>query len=194
MSGKTKLMTTEEFLALPDDGVERWLIRSQLRERSGEAVSNKGTAVRGRERSLILTRVAWFLSVWLDGRPEPRGEILAGGVGVRLRHNPDTTVGMDVVYVDAEFAARPDDHRLIDGAPILVVDVVSPKDTVGAIHERIDECLAAGVRLVWCIHPHRRTITIYRPGSPPEMVNDAQDLAGDPELPGFCVAVALLFS
>ena len=33
-----KLMTAEEFLALPDDGVERWLIRGQLREkRPGEA-------------------------------------------------------------------------------------------------------------------------------------------------------------
>src|SRR5688572_30356502 len=27
-----KLMTVEEFLALPEDGVERWLIRGQLRE------------------------------------------------------------------------------------------------------------------------------------------------------------------
>jgi hypothetical protein len=27
-----KLMTTEEFLALPDDGVERWLINGVVRE------------------------------------------------------------------------------------------------------------------------------------------------------------------
>ncbi len=27
------LMTTEELLALPDDGVERWLIRGRLREK-----------------------------------------------------------------------------------------------------------------------------------------------------------------
>jgi hypothetical protein len=27
----TSLMTTEELLALPDDGKERWLIRGQLR-------------------------------------------------------------------------------------------------------------------------------------------------------------------
>ena len=33
MATASTLMTTEELLALPDDGVERWLIRGELREK-----------------------------------------------------------------------------------------------------------------------------------------------------------------
>ena len=32
MSAGTTLMTADEFLALPDDGVERWLIHGEVRE------------------------------------------------------------------------------------------------------------------------------------------------------------------
>src|SRR5438105_12390017 len=88
------VMTTEELLALPQDGVERWLIRGQLRKRP--------MTIRNRWHSRIMTRMAKFLDNWLDLVPEPRGLILCGEAGCRLRRNPDTTVGIDVVYVSAE--------------------------------------------------------------------------------------------
>ena len=33
MATVSSLMTTEELLALPDDGIDRWLIAGELRER-----------------------------------------------------------------------------------------------------------------------------------------------------------------
>ncbi len=51
------LMTSEEFLALPDNGMERWLIRGQLRE--------KPLTVRNREHSRILARISQLLGVWM---------------------------------------------------------------------------------------------------------------------------------
>jgi Uma2 family endonuclease len=180
-------MTTEELLALPADGVERWLIRGMLRE--------KPQTVHNRWHSRIMTRVAKFLDNWLDGQPEPRGEVVSGEAGCRLRRTPDSTVGIDVAYVSAEVAARPTDHTmLIDGAPILAVEILSPKDTQGEIHEMIDEYLAAGVALVWIINPRHRTVLIYRPGEAPALVNDRQELSGEPHLPGFRVPVAQLFA
>src|SRR5436309_12344325 len=116
------VMTTEELLALPEDGVERWLIRGQLRE--------KKMTVRNRWHSRIMTRVAKFLDNWLDQQPEPRGEVLCGEAGVRLRRDPDTAVGIDVVYNPAEVASRHEgDTTLIDGIPLLVVEILSPNDT-----------------------------------------------------------------
>src|SRR5437763_15693424 len=109
------VMTTEEMLALPEDGSERWLIRGRLRERP--------STVRNRWHSRIMTRVAKFLDNWLDGQPEPRGSVLCGEAGVRLRRNPDTTVGVDVVYVSPELAAQQSDETtLIDGVPVLAVE------------------------------------------------------------------------
>jgi Uma2 family endonuclease len=182
-----ELMTTEQMLALPDNGMERWLIRGQLRE--------KPITVRNRWHSRIMIRVGRFLDVWLDQQPLPRGAILGGEAGVRLTRDPDSTVGVDVAYVSAEVAARQaNDTTLIDGPPILAVEILSPSDTQDEIDEKIDQYLAAGVLLVWIIDPHDQTVTIYRPTQPPEMVNATQELSGDPHLPGFSIAVADLFS
>jgi Uma2 family endonuclease len=179
-------MTTEQLLALPDDGVERWLIRGQLRE--------KPMTYRNRFHSRTMARLARFLDVWLDQQPEPRGSVLVGEAGVRLRRDPDTTVGIDVVYISAELAARQsDDTTLIDGVPVLAVEILSPNNTVEEIDEKIDQYLEAGVPLVWIIDPHDRTVTIYRPDQEPEFVNAHQELSGEPHLPGFRVAVADLF-
>jgi len=188
------LMTTEEFLALPDDGVERWLIRGQLREKKPQP-GEKPITVRNRTHSGIMAQVTKDLGTWLDQQPEPRGRVLCGEAGVRLRRDPDTTVGVDVVYVSAEVMARQsDDTTLIEGAPVLTVEILSPKDTQEEINEKIDDYLAAGVALVWVINPHRRTVKIFRPGAEPELVNVRQELSGEPHLPGFRVPVAQLFA
>ncbi len=179
-------MTTEELLALPEDGVERWLIRGELRE--------KPMTKRNRWHSRIMVRVGKFLDNWLDEQPEPRGEVLGGEAGVRLRKGPDTTVGIDVVYVSAEVAAKQSDETtLIDGVPVLVVEILSPSDKLEEINEKLDTYLKAGVRVVWVIDPHDRTVLVYRPGAKPQLVNDDQELSSEPELPGFHVPVAKLF-
>jgi Uma2 family endonuclease len=183
----TALMTAEQFLALPDDGVERWLIRGQLRERP--------MTYRNRWHSRVMVRVAKLLDNWLDQQAEPRGSVLCGEAGVRLTHDPETTiVGVDVVYVSAEVMARQaDDTTVIEGTPVLAVEILSPSNTVEEIDEKIDEYLSAGVPLVWIVDPHDRTVTIYRPNQDLEWVNVRQELSGEPHLPGFRVPVAELF-
>jgi Uma2 family endonuclease len=188
------LMTAEEFLALPDDGVERWLIRGQLREKRPQP-GEKPMTVRNRTHSGIMAEVTKFLGVWRDGQPEPRGRVLCGEAGGRLCGDPLTIVGIDVVYVSAEVMARQsDDTTLTDGVPVLAVEILSPNDTQEEIDEKIDGYLSAGVALVWVINPHRRTVEICRPGAEPELVNVRQELSGEPHLPGFRVPVAQLFA
>lgn len=182
-----KSMTTEEMLALPANGTERWLIRGELRE--------KPMTVRNRVHSRIMARVTHLLEGWLEKQPEPRGEVLCGEAGCRLRREPDTTVGIDVVYVSAEVARREStDTTLIDGVPTLVVEILSPNDTLAQINEKIDGYLEAGVPLVWAIDPHRRTVQVCRPGTEPESFNVREELSGEPHLPGFRVPVAHLFA
>jgi Uma2 family endonuclease len=186
MATATKPMTTEELLALPDDGMERWLIRGELRE--------KPMTVRNRFHSRAMARVTTVLETWLDQQPEPRGQVLSGEAGVRLRRTPDSTVGVDVVYVSPEVAAQQtDDTTLIDGVPVLAVEILSPSDTQEEINEKIDDYLAAGVPLVWVLDPHNRTVTVYRPDARPQLFNEEQELTADPHLPGFRAPVARLF-
>jgi Uma2 family endonuclease len=179
-------MTTAELLAMPDDGVERWLINGELRE--------KPMTKRNRFHSRIMVRVGKLLDNWLDEQPEPRGAVLAGEAGVRLRRDPDTTVGVDVVYVSADVLARQtEESTMIDGVPVLAVEILSPSDTQEEIHEKVDGYLAVGVPLVWLIDPHVRTVMVYRPATDPELFTVRQDLTAEPHLPGFRVPVAELF-
>jgi Uma2 family endonuclease len=181
------LMTTEELLALPRNGVKRWLIRGQLRE--------KPMTVRNRTHSRIMARIVYLLERWLENQLEPRGQILCGEAGCRLRRNPDSTVGIDVVYIAANLARQEStETTLIDGVPVLAVEILSPSDTLDEINEKIDNYLSAGVALVWIIDPHDRTVTIYRAGADPEVVNIRQELSGEPHLPGFRVAAGQILA
>ncbi len=179
-------MTTEELLALPDDGMERWLIAGELRERP--------MTVRNRFHSRAMICVGTELELWRRQQSPPRGQVLGGEVGVRLGRDPDTTVGVDVVYVSADVIVRQtQETTLIDGVPTLAVEILLPKDTFKVIHERISAYLSAGVPLVWVVHPYDRTVTVYRPGTEPDLFTSHHELSGEPHLPGFRVPVVRFF-
>lgn len=186
MSVASPSMTTAELLALPENGTDRWLIAGELRECP--------MPTRNRFHSRAMTCTATELEIWLRAQPSPRGQILSGDAGVRLRRNPDTTVGVDVVYVSADVLTRQAANTtIVDGVPILAVEILSPSDMVEAVNEKIDSYLDAGVPWVWIPEPHRRTVTTYRPGAEPELFTPRDTLSDDSLLPGFRVTVAKLF-
>lgn len=179
-------MRTEQLLALPEDGTERWLIAGELREQP--------TTIRNRFHSRSIVRVARFLDCWLDEQPQPRGQILGAEVGIILRHDPDTTVGVDVVDVPADVMVRQtDEPTLIDGVPILAVEILSPSVVIEDVNEKIDAYLEAGVALAWIVDPYYRTVKVHRADAKPELFNVRQELTAEPHLPGFRLPVARLF-
>jgi Uma2 family endonuclease len=180
-------MTVEELLALPDDGMERDLIQGQLRERP--------MTRRSRRHARTTTSVAHVLYVWKNQLPAPRGEILTGDAAFCLKQTPSTTVGIDVAYVSADLASRaPDRAFLIEGAPVLAVEILSPTDKHEDVFEKIELLLDSGTALVWIVDPDLRTVTVHRSGAEPVLFSASQELVGDPELTGFRVKVADLFA
>jgi len=183
-----KLYTTADLLAMPDDGVERWLIDGRIVE--------VGMTVRNKHHTRLQSRVSHLLESWLDGRPEPRGSVHAGEAGVRLRRDPDLTVGVDLVYLAPDVSARVMDDEettIIDAVPTLAVEILSPSDTIENVRTKVDGFRAAGVPITWVIDPHFRTVTVHRPDQPPVLLNETQNLDAAPELPGFSVPVAQVF-
>ncbi len=179
-------MVTEALLALPDNGMERWLIGGELREKS--------MTVRNRLHSEVMASLTASLKNWRDTRREPRGKVLCGDAGVRLARDPDTTVGVDIVYISPELSDRQSDKTtLIEGIPQLVVEILSPSDVLDEINEKIDAYLLAGVALVWVVDPRRRTVAVYRPKAAPSLVAEGQELSGEDVLPGFRAALEELF-
>lgn len=182
----TTLMTTEELLALPQDGMTRWLINGELRERP--------RTVRNRTHGRAVATITTELEIWRRSQPQPRGQVFTGDTGVRLSRNPDVTVGADVLYVSPDVLARQTAAiSIIDGIPTLVVEILSPNTTIEDLNEKIDAYLAANVPVVWIVDPYRRTVVSYQPKTEPVLFTASQDLTAEPHLPGFRVAVAQLF-
>jgi Uma2 family endonuclease len=78
-------------------------------------------------------------------------------------------------------------------APDFVVEILSPSDRKNRAVEKMEEYLANGVRLGWLIDRANRTVSVYRPGVPVEVLADPTTLSGDPELPGLIVNMARVF-
>jgi Uma2 family endonuclease len=181
------LMTTEQMLAIPEDGMDRDLIKGRLRE--------KPMTRRNRRHSRTTSRVANAIENWLATRPRPRGEVLSGEAGFRLRRKPDSTVGIDVAYISAKTAkATPETASLVEGPPVLAVEILSPSDTHEDVSDKVAEYLDSGVMLVWVLDPAFRTVTVYQPGQEPALFNAAQSVDGGVHLPGFRALVADLFA
>jgi Uma2 family endonuclease len=185
-----KHATTADLLAMPDDGVERWLVNGVIEE--------VGMTMRNKHHTRTESQVGHRLRVWQETQPAPHGAVYSGEVGVVLRADPELSVGIDVVYLNAEQAERnegvDDDETTILVAPItLAVEVLSPSDTLQNIHRKLGWFAECGVPVVWTIDPYLRTVTVHRPGVPPVTFNETQELEGGPELPGFRVPVASLF-
>jgi Uma2 family endonuclease len=193
VASEKKVWTTEELLALPDDGVERWLRRGELRERH-PTPENPDMTKRNRFHSVTEGRVTGRLFAWLMTQPEPRGEVVCGEVGFILQHDPETTVGIDAAVISAAMAdANPDDTTMFDGVPSLAVEIRSPYDTEGEVAEKVDDYLDAGTPVVWVISPAFRTVTVHRPGVNAVALDSSDTLDGGAELPGFSCPVADLF-
>jgi Uma2 family endonuclease len=190
ITAATSLITVEEFLALPDDGVERDLIYGVVREYPGKTVTR-----RNRRHSRVEANIVYLLKSWLSRQPMPRGEIHSGEVGCILRRGPDLTVGIDVAYFSREVIARCSDQptTMIEGAPVLAIEILSPSDVQEEIDEKIDSYLANGTAVVWIVDPHFQTVRVHRLGEQPILFNVQQELAGDPLLPGFCTSVTAIF-
>lgn len=180
------LISLEEFLALPDDEFERELIRGELRERA--------MTRRNRSHARLEALLASLLHDWLKTQPEPRGDVFRGEVGCILRTDPPSSVGINVAYFSKDVADEPADQTtLLNGPPVLAIEILSPTDVLEEVDEKIDEYLATGVKLVWIVHPRRQTVTVYRLDADPELFNVQGTLRGDPFLPGLTMSVAEVF-
>ncbi len=180
-----KLMTAEEFLAIPDDGIARELIDGIVKER--------GMTLHNHNHAGVASNVVHLLRLWLAPQPGPKGKVVVGDCGFRLKRNPDRLVGPDVGFVSAELKARTDRNAAFyDGAPVLAVEILSPSDQHRDVIEKVECYLAAG-SVVWEVDPDIQTVRVHRPGQLAEGFNASREIDADPYMPGLRVAVAAIF-
>lgn len=187
MATTSSQMTTEELLALPDDGMYRELIDGELREYAMTA--------RGGPHCLITTNLTYLFESWRHAQPRPRGRVYVGDARIRLRRDPDTFVGADIVYLTPEQAARtPWSAKFIDEPTALVVEIGSPRDTAEMIAEKVRAYLAYGVPYVWEVNAFYQSVQVHQPNSPQQVFSGEQEFAAEPYLPGLRIIASDIFA
>jgi Uma2 family endonuclease len=182
MTEEAPPVTIEEFLALPDNGIHRELIQGRIRE--------LGMTVRNRFHSRIEARVGQKILNWLDQQPPPRGEVVCGEAGFRLKGTKESLVGIDVALVSADLVARTGKREtMYDGAPVLAVEILSPSDRHDDTVDTVASYLEVGT-VVWMIDPDFQTLTVYQPTEKPRAYNLDDELCAEPYLPGLRVRIA----
>jgi len=194
MPSTVEHVTERDLLNMPNDGKRRWLIGDTLKVWDTQEFPDCGMTVRNRFHSQVMMAIGCDLEIWRRTQPEPRGVVIGGEAGVRLPGDPPVTVGVDVAYVSPDVMIHQSEKTtLVEGVPTLIVEILSPNDTVENLNETVDIYTKAGVPMFWFVNPHDRTVKVYRQGEEPILVNVKQELSGDPLLPGFRVPVSRLF-
>jgi Uma2 family endonuclease len=183
MSTQTRLMTADEFLEMPDDGLLHELVRGEIVTMSlpggehGEVAGEFFRLIANHVKSLKL------------------GKTYAAETGFIIERDPDTVRGPDAAFVRSDRLREITNRKkYVPFAPDQAVEVLSPDDRPDSVEEKVQEWLAAGSRMVWTVDPGARTVTVHRPGAEPVTFTEDQDLDGSDVLPGFVCRVALFFS
>ncbi len=69
--------------------------------------------------------------------------------------------------------------------PDFVIELRSQSDRLPSLRDKMMEYLANGAQLGWLIDPDARTVEVYRPGLPPELLTNPVTVAGEGPVEGF---------
>ena len=81
---------------------------------------------------------------------------------------------------------------IADLAPDLAVEVISPSNTAREMERKLQDFLAAGVRLVWYVYPRPQEVHVYT-AERHDVLTIEQELSGGDVLPGFVLPLRQLF-
>lgn len=77
--------------------------------------------------------------------------------------------------------------------PDFVIELRSASDTLKGLKAKMEEYINNGVSLGFLIDRKNRTVYIYRPNQNPQILENPEQVSGDPELPGFRLPMAKIW-
>jgi Uma2 family endonuclease len=142
----------------------------------------------GHIASILVSRLWMFAEAHKLGWVEV--EVLFDLTAIGRQRRPD------VAFVP--YDRWPRDRRIPRGnawavVPSLVVEVISPTNTMDEVLTRVHEYFRAGVQGVWLILPVVQQVYVYEGPTQVRILAIADELDAEPILPGFRLALASLF-
>ena len=179
----TEPITADQLLEMYGKGMRGELIR-------GVFCPTMATGVKHGE--IVVNLVGYLREVV---RPNRLGRMMASDSGVKIESNPDTVREPDIAYFSRErLPLDADVPGYAEIPPDLVVEVVSPSDSVREIAGKANMWINAGVQLVWVLWPETQMVEVYRPGQPVVTLVENDTLTAEGVLPQFNVPVSDIFN
>ncbi len=180
MTTKPRLITVGELLLMPDDGMQRELIRGMLTEEMPP----------GDEHGVLIIRIGRIFANYCE--ENDYGDVRGGDSGFLLERNPDTVRCPDVAWV-APGRLTGTVIGYPELAPDLVVEVKPPSNSSRQMAEKAVMWLSYGARMALVVDPRPITVTVYRPGEPPQVLDEFDTFDGGDVLAGFTLPVWSFF-
>lgn len=176
------LLTADDLAKQPDDGTRYELVKGVLQKMSPA----------GFEHGICAAEIGSKLNVYV--KTHKLGYVCGAETGFKIAQNPDTVRAPDAAFVCQASVERQGIVRgYWEGAPDLVVEVISPGDTYAEVAQKVEEWLTAGCRMVWVLNPRRETVEVYRPNTDFTILRGTDTLEGSDVVEGFQCQVQDIF-
>lgn len=150
-----RLLTAEEYGALPDDGRRTELV-------DGKEVELPSPGFR---HGVVCSRIDRRLGNYVEAND--LGWVLSNDTGVVTRRDPDSVRGADVMYYS--YGRMPKQEPPAGYAPVspeLIFEVKSPSDRARGTLAKVQEYHAAGVAVVCVVDPEAGWVDVHPSGQP----------------------------
>jgi Uma2 family endonuclease len=183
VASRTRLLTAEDYGALPDLGYPSELVRGRI------VRMNIPKPLHGLVCSNITIVVGSFV------KKHQLGWVFSNDSGVITERDPDSVRGPDVAY--CSYKRLPKRSRpkrdYLDVAPELAFEVLSPDDRWSKLQSKVIEYLDAGVLVVCVVDPKEEFVLVYTQDAAPRQLGRDDVLKFPNTLPGFSVKVREFF-
>lgn len=178
----SKLLTAEEFAALPDLGCPVELVRGRVVE------MNRPYPRHGQ----VCAAVSYILQRYLEDHDV--GHVIINDAGVLVERDPDTVRGPDIAFVPYEQIAKgPLPSGYLRVAPRVVFEIRSPTDRWGSLLAKVGEYLTAGCEVVCIVDPDSEEVHVHSANKGSRTLTGDQTLSFPELLPGFTTSIRRFF-
>lgn len=167
-------VTIEEFYEKAMEGFRGELVRGELKETMPTSILH----------GIIAGRIAVIIGFFL--MQNKIGEVLTAETGFRLFVNERTVRVPDVAFLSNEKLAEIEDFsKFFNGTPDLAVEVISPSESYDEVQGKLEDYLAAGVKIVWIVRPKQKSVTVYNSLFDFKTFQEDEEISGGEVLPDF---------
>ena len=163
-------------------------LRTELTAEGEMIVMPPAYSLSGHQNADLVTQLSYWAKK--DGSGQSFDSSAGFDLPNRANRSPDASWVLKSRIAELTKAQR---SEFLPLCPDFVAELRSKSDSVPKLRAKMAEYMGNGARLGWLIDPFKRTVHIYRPHQPVQLLEDPVEVFGDPELPGFILDLTSIF-